>query len=402
MGSYATTGIDMKFCDKCHSCINPCGREESMHSQSYWEDISNPIRGTQAKSSADILVIGSGFTGASAAYHLASKQKEFSVAIVDDGCTGSFSRNAGHILWGMSEHYYCQVEHWGEEKAKDIGGLSLSFMDLNKDLYSDMWGIYKTHAMNDSEEEVMKKSWDYEKEHFDHGTVYTSGKGNPIVNRNNVLMKAYNEGVSHVECQVDFVEKRGDGYRVHYTRGGWTAHKAVVMCTNAYTKLILDDTGNTLEPFKGQIIVSEKLGSDLYINLNDQFGNAWSFDNGFIYGQFVDGRVLIGGWRNNVSGGEVDSYDLSVNTDISDGLKDFVADRMDLKGLIWEYDWAGLMASTPNGLPIVKQRSSDGIYIAAGMNGYGHSWGPGCGAEVANMVLGLEVNKNVLKYFRGD
>ena len=369
--------------------------------QSYWEAVTTEISGnTVDMCDSDILVIGSGFTGASAAYYLASNS-DFSVTMVDDGFSGSYSRNAGHILWGMSEHYLCQVEHWGEEKAKAVGKLSEKFMRLNQELYVHMDGYYDKHAMNQSEDKTLFKSNALERADFNYAHKLST-RGNPIANRNSLVMMALNKGVRYHETSIESVVKEGDEYVVRHYNGVETKHSAVVMCTNAYTKLLLEDVGDKVEPFRGQIIVSERLSDDLFYDKVEEWGDAWSFDNGFIYGQFIDNRVLIGGWRNNASGGENDAFSLTPNKDISDGLKSFVADRIGITGLIWDYEWTGVMASTHNGLPIIKQRSSDGIYLAVGMNGYGHSWGPGCGQEVAKMVLGEEVDPTVLGYFRGD
>lgn len=70
----------------------------------------------------DIAVIGAGYTGLSAAYHLATKYKA-NVAILEAnkagwGCSG---RNAGFVLAGSGRLSLQQMSSkWGEQKSKDI------------------------------------------------------------------------------------------------------------------------------------------------------------------------------------------------------------------------------------------------------------------------------------------
>ena len=92
-------------------------------SVSYWND---KVVDSKEKIEVDIVVVGGGIAGHSAAYWLQKEDPTLRIAVVEkhhlgDGATG---RNAGFITCGSVEHFNRLVETHGVEKAKEIWDFS--------------------------------------------------------------------------------------------------------------------------------------------------------------------------------------------------------------------------------------------------------------------------------------
>ena len=100
---------------------------------SMWEGTANKhVRRSelQGDESYDVAIIGGGFTGLSAAYHL--QKKGCKTVVLEQGKVGAGAsgRNGGEVLTG----YLGSMEYWakkkGLEKAKEMWQLSINAIDL--------------------------------------------------------------------------------------------------------------------------------------------------------------------------------------------------------------------------------------------------------------------------------
>ncbi|KAI0089885.1 FAD dependent oxidoreductase [Irpex rosettiformis] len=71
---------------------------------------------------ADIVIIGSGITGASVAYYLLSKNSALKIVILEarDVCSGATGRNGGHINPPLYSDWVASKKKHGEEQAKAL------------------------------------------------------------------------------------------------------------------------------------------------------------------------------------------------------------------------------------------------------------------------------------------
>src|SRR5688572_11757692 len=95
--------------------------------------------GEQSTYEADVVVIGAGLLGCTAAIYL--KQAGRSVTIVEarDVGLGASSRNAGFMLTGLDKYYHRAEEYYGENITREIWDLSrrtLRFWSEIADQYS--------------------------------------------------------------------------------------------------------------------------------------------------------------------------------------------------------------------------------------------------------------------------
>ena len=383
--------------------------------RTYWLSTTydlSPYARSHEPRDGGILVIGSGLAGTSVAHHLLEKKIFDKISIVDCGTpNASYARNAGHILHGAGESYKATVDIHGEKKAKTIMEMSKAFIDELKytsaihgvpcDLQS---GPYYRVAIDEAEESELRSSvelnkrwmpkWADEKELKDIGLVGAAGaykcqqslSGNPAMFRNALLARCFHKGVGYYACKVKSIEEINGKVRVSYEGNAAkdTWHDAVVICTNAYSQGIggFFQKKKSIEPFKGQIIVSHPCKEEF------KFKGPFSMDHGYIYGTFLpDNRLLIGGWRNNVPGGEIGCTDLTINKDTEKGLMEFAKEHV-AYDLEWNFSWAGIMGSSNGGLPHVGPTDSDLIYSCAGFSGYGFGWAHGAAKLCADIMAG--------------
>ena len=102
------------------------------------------------------------------------------------------------------------------------------------------------------------------------------------------------------------------------------------------------------------------------------------------------GRFVIGGMRWSVPGEELDTVDDSVvNPAISDNLRAYVARHFPaLAGLEFPHAWTGIMAGTPDGLPLVGPLPQNpGQFALLAFNGYGLSFAYLAAKNLADAIL---------------
>jgi len=376
----------------------------------YWTQSLAPIvPKCTPPSRGGFLIVGSGITGVSAAYHLL-RQGVQNISIVDCGTpNASYFRNAGHILHGASESYQAMIDIHGRAKAKAIFTLSQSFCNEIKDTIHNLniecdylQGNYLTIASSSVEEQKLKESLaSLQEDGFNYCSTANidnlpfktksfakqcslSAQANPAKFRDELLRYVISQGVSYHVAPVVRVE--GDLYSssVKYRDGSKSTHDATIIATNAYSSLISEfiSTRGLVVPFKGQILVSKPL---------QQYCPRFHFSTeyGYIYGTITkDNRLLIGGWRNNVPGHEIGTYATDCNPEVEKGLDNVAQDLFTFNSLEWEYSWAGIMGSSKTGLPFVGPTNSPTVFICVGCSGYGFGWFHGSARLLVDIIMG--------------
>jgi len=398
-----------------------------MHSgtKPYWLEVP-AITGhkTKVPEKGSVVVIGSGFTGASVGYFLNQHGFENVIMIDDEPQKAATFRNAGHILYGTVESMKALSEIHGAETAKEIWSYSIELCEkvarsirdlkIDCDYRQDGYLVISVSPAEDKEcqESVhLLNSMGFQSEYYKpefvrglgfknvEGARYEAGsaQGHPGKFRNGMVQAFLNTGGKyHSGLRVRAVYEAGGEVMVETNRGVIKAEAAVI-ATNAYSPLVSEffKSRGLIEPFRGNIITSKPLRRHQF-----KVKYPHSFDHGYEYALITeDNRLLVGGWRNHSSTKEMGTHDLGINEFIENGLKGFVEEVYDLQEPIeWEYSWAGIMASTKTGFPFVGATNSERIYCCAGYNGHGFSWGHGCASLLADIIAGASVPE-VARYF---
>jgi len=107
-----------------------------------------------------------------------------------------------------------------------------------------------------------------------------------------------------------------------------------------------------------------------------------------------DGRLIVGGWRNSSPETEFNTYDETPYEGIQRRLDAFVHESLDLPHVKIETRWAGIMAFTPDNLPLVGQLpGADNCYICGGYTGHGNAFAIHCARLVGELAMG-KMNKD--------
>jgi glycine/D-amino acid oxidase-like deaminating enzyme len=162
---------------------------------------------------------------------------------------------------------------------------------------------------------------------------------------------------------------------------------SVVVATNAYTSGLLPQFRDVVIPAKNQVFVTAPLPplNPMLVSINDDYE---------YFMQRRDGRVVIGGGR--LAAGD-DAWmgvwdDSTTNTSVSQHLIDTLHQMFPQVSVEIEQEWSGIIGVSVDGMPWVGRvpGTPDGLFVAAGFSGAGMTHSFGAGRAMAQLLLGME------------
>jgi glycine/D-amino acid oxidase-like deaminating enzyme/CRP-like cAMP-binding protein len=408
----------------------------------YWQRAGHPLANYQSRPelprTADVVVIGAGLTGASAAYHLSesARTQRLRVMVLDSGDPAgeASGRNGGNfelipentlgIYEGLARERLrflrrCHpdvpdaIRHAeSERQASAVFGLALRNRERLKAIvrreaiacdFSPRGWLYLAHTELEEQalcEEVTLAAqhgqrielWSRRRirEEFGFNTAYLGrfipgdGTYHPFKYVCGLLQRALRSGVElYTRCRVRaIVDQTADRLEVVTDRGTLHARR-VVVATNAFTSQLLPEL-EAIRPFQSQIMLTEHAPDRTR-------GRAVTTEYGpTFFNQpregVANGRapLLMGGgadrpMRNPASrrrSAQVHAHLLR--------LRD--AFYPELRGQPPSAEWVGPMGFTPDQLPAIGFLRP-GVIVAAGFNGYGGSYTTAAGHAAASMAL---------------
>jgi len=377
-------------------------------SVSYWQDRCGGPGGCDIQIESDIVIIGAGLAGLSAAWWLNKLDSSLTIYILDKGTVGSGAsgRNAGFITCGSTEHFSRMLSAYGENKAEEIW----KFTEYNHRLILDKFGKevlerdcqYRnkgswTLASTDHEVGVIKSTvsllqgrgvnveWKdsiFEgAEGFLGGAYYSDdGEIHPLRWLWKMFFDCDNSRVNLLENREVFeIEEDNNGLLINATSAKIKT-QAIVLCTNAWAGELFSWLGDKIAPTRGQIIVTEPVGQFME-------PSYCSFVLDY-FRQLVDGSVLIGGFRNADVEKEVGLTD-EINPLIHSKLENFLHTHFPLlrKKRI-THRWSGVMGFAVDGYPMVGSLPEDPrIFYNVGFTAHGLGFTFATGELVAKLIL---------------
>jgi gamma-glutamylputrescine oxidase len=361
---------------------------------------------------ADVVVIGAGITGASAAYWLARLGLAPLVLERRGIAGGATGRNGGHISPGTAERYALARQRYGDDGARAIWDFSHRCAAAVRDFVAEHGldcdlRVTGSVSLALSDEElgpvretaealaglgVAVEHWDAAtcgartgSEHFLGGVLRpTAGQLWPARLTNGILQQAVRLGAGvQTGTAVQAIERGRVGFTVCTERGAVRA-RSVVHATNAWARRLLPALEGVVVPVRGQVIVTEPAPA------------MWSFglstNSGFEYWlQRPDRRIVLGGMRWLTPTKEVGIDDDSVvEPAVSRGLREFLPRHFPaLAGVRIEHEWTGIMGYTADRAPLVGPwPAQPGEYVAVGFNGHGMPMAFLAARAVAEMIAG--------------
>lgn len=380
---------------------------------SVWQDSPVPKKTT----AVDILVIGAGIIGAASAYWLQKKKNKYKLAVVDaqQRAMGASGRNGGFILRGIVAYYNQAAATYGRDTARWIFQFNeetqeymRSFVKQNGNSFNyDESGSYllacSLEELQNLEEsaQLMKEDGfnvDYIKEDpLDRG--FWGALNNPQdagvhpLKLVDSLLAASEAEVFEGE-QVFSIKLNEDKSLSVYTPQRIFTCQKVLLATNAYTPLLINDFEKILEPVRGQVLVTRPL--------NKKFIPKLCYANyGYEYfRQLPDNRLLLGGCREPFRHEEVGFAD-SVSSNVQNALQHYLNDRFpEIAGSRIDYRWSGIMSFSKDGLPLVGEiHDKPGVFFALGCNGHGMGYSMALARLLCQVAVG-EADPGIFDAYR--
>ena len=380
------------------------------HTGSYYAATVNEVTDypvLEGAKSADVCVVGAGFTGTSTALSLA--ERGYSVALVEANRVGwgASGRNGGQVINGMGGIETLRKKH-GSAIAEILNNLRWGGNDIIRErvakygIQCDLKDGYLEVATKPSQvsyidefpedreshpSDFAYEVWDREKtcdmlgtDAYHGGFVcYRDGHLHPLNLCVGEARAAHNLGVKIFEQSPVTGITHGKRPRVE-TANGYVEADSVVLAGNAYSQLEPKHLSNLIFPAGSYIIATEPLADDVAKSINRKDVAVCDLNEVVDYYRLsADKRLLFGG-ACNYSGRDPKS------------IKSYILPRMlkvypQLKDVKIEYEWGGKIGVVLRRIPTLG-RINDNVYYCQGYSGHGVCATHVMGEVMADAVTG--------------
>jgi len=357
----------------------------------------------------DVCIIGGGYTGVSAALHLA--QAGYSVALLEAGKVGwgASGRNGGQVCTGQRKEQDELEAMLGLERARELWQISqaakiklkalIDQFEIDCDYqpgnaHPDHKPRYAAHTQ--AMVEKLQRDYGYEQLEYlspqemadvtgsksyyggalDHGAAHL----HPLNYVLGLAHAARASGADIYEQSSVTGYETGDHLTIRTAKGQVKASRLVLAC-NAYLDKLEPRLAGKIMPINNFMIATEPLDDATAARINPQ--NVAIADSRFVVNYYrlsADKRLLFGGGENYRAGFPKD-------------IASFVRKPMsliypELKNVKIDYAWGGRVAVTLNRLPHLGTLDSDRIIYAQGYSGHGVALATLAGELITEKIQG--------------
>jgi gamma-glutamylputrescine oxidase len=362
-------------------------------------------------SNIDVLIIGSGIVGLSAALELKQQNPKLKVVVIERGFlpSGASSKNAGFSCFGSVSELLDDLTHTSEDVVfslveKRWKGLQQLRKNLgDESLELNNWGGYevfndeafykqcidKVPYLNKMVSSIIGDSSVYVNADSKIDTFGLGGVSHLIENRfegqinsgkmiSSLIKKVQSLGVLILNSlEVISVSGANDSVDVLLQNGIDFKVGKVLVATNGFAKQLLPELN--VKPARAQVLITEPI-KDLKIK------GTFHYDKGYYYFRNVGDRVLFGGGRNLDFKGEETTE--MITTELIQKQLDNLLQHVILPGVSYKVAqrWSGIMGVGEQKTTIVKPLGGN-IFCSVRMGGMGVAIGSLIGQEAATMLL---------------
>lgn len=365
----------------------------------------------RASVTADVAIVGAGYTGLSAALHLA--ERGLNVVVLEGGRIGSGAsgRNGGQIHSGQRRDVDYLEPAVGKEDAHKLWALAEEAKALVRDLVArhgiacdlesglivadhkpnyvpmtqayvrrlrDEYGYDRIDLLDRAQVRALVGSEGYYGGMIDHG----AGHLHPLNFALGLARAALAAGARIHEGSraIRFQEHgAGGGVTVETDGGGSVKADLLLLCGNGLMDGLDVRVDTHVMPINNYIAVTEPLGERAAGIISNGAAVA---DSRFVVNYFrltPDGRLLFGGGEN---------YRRTLREDVKSFVRPFMLRIFpQLADVRLDYAWGGTLGITMTRLPYVRALSSQ-VLVSAGYSGQGVALAPLYGKILAEAVAG--------------
>ena len=378
---------------------------------SYWAataPVGPDIPSFDGRERADIVVVGAGYTGLSAALHLAQRGASVLVLDAHEPGWGASGRNNGQVVAALKHEPHEIEEHFGKERGGALireigGGPDLVFglierygMECHARRSGILTAAHSAASLSDLARRVdiwvrrdaplqLLSRADLEER---SGTGFyvggcldpRGGAINPLGYARGLAAAVLKEG-GHIRqnAHVRRIVRSGSGWRVDLERGSVAASR-VILATNGYTDDLWPGLKKTFLPARTPQIVSKPLRDNVAKSILAD-GQIMSDTRYLTVGvrMHPDGRLHLGGGSGTAGADRPGLYEQLP--------KEARALYPQLGDIEWEYRWSGFMAMTPDRYPRLFELAPE-VAAALGYSGRGICTATIMGRELARWAIG--------------
>lgn len=362
---------------------------------SYWAKTRAPLEFLPAKTTKfELIIVGSGYTGLSAAI---STAPHVSTLVVDKNTLGSgcSSRNGGDLcLGGTFLDKTTLQKHYGSDAPDAFEGFTSTGIELVKSrmetaghrvLGQQEYGyIHSPRLKNYYQTAPEYREGVDGLPHAPYGLTVAKGYAiNPRDYLETLFSIAKADGAEFREhCEITAIRREIGGFTLHTASGEALFAKKILIATNGYTKTPLTTVlQNIIWPVRSNIIVTQPIDATRFEAL------GWTrldplYDTRKLLHYFrrlPDNRILFG--MRGAMGYTMDPrFKAKTKADFDAMFPSFSDVKVD-------YFWSGLIAMTKRQIPFIGELEP-GIFAAFGYHGNGIALGSMAGQEIGKLILG--------------
>jgi glycine/D-amino acid oxidase-like deaminating enzyme len=369
---------------------------------------------------ADVVIVGAGYTGLSAALTLARAGRDVVVLEKDRPGEGASSRNGGIASGNLKLGFGGMVKAYGLERAKQIHAEGVEArLDLARFIEAEKidcdWKLIGrfTGAMRAKHYDTLGRETDLMNKHLDLGVemvqkseqhkevgsdLYFGGQVrhdigglHPAKFHQGILDRAREAGVAVFgRTPVSGITRNGEEHVVA-TENGSVRARNVIVATNGYTGPATPWLRKRVVPIPSQIIATEPIPKETMDRLMPKRRMLGETRNLYHYFRpSPDGTGIVFGGR----AGALTEDHMKKLDHLSRNLIEIFPE---LDGIGFTHSWWGYTGFTFDFLP--KLVVKNGVHYAAGFCGSGVIWARWLGAKAAQDIIG---NAPAETAFRAD
>jgi glycine/D-amino acid oxidase-like deaminating enzyme len=364
---------------------------------------------------ADVAIVGGGFTGLSAALHLAQQGASVVVLEAHEPGWGASGRNGGQVNPGLKHDPDTVVRDFGPDLGARMVALSGNAPNVVFDLIQRhqiecgalQSGTLRSAITARGAREVTATAEQWIRRGGPVEVLQKAGIGaatgtgryhaamldrrggqvNPLGYARGMARAAMQMGAAvHGSTGVQRLRKAGGAWQVETPTCTVTADK-LVLATNGYTGDLWPGLRRSLVPLFSAIASTEPLDPDVVDSIMPVRSSLYEIGSVTVYYRFSpDNRLLMGG--------------RSVQRDVTEpGTLKYLTDYAVrlwpvLKGVKWSHGWSGRLAYTPDHYPHIHE-PDPGVLVCLGYNGRGVAMSTAMGPQIARRIMGGPIDMPV-------